>query len=316
MHVAPHLVERFGHALDALAPERRVGVAVSGGPDSLALLLLACAARQGQVAAATVDHGLRAEAADEARFVAGICQQIGCPHTTLAVTVAPGRSVQAEARDARYQALSRWASSNTLAAIATAHHADDQAETLLMRLQRGSGPAGLSGVRPAASLHGALIVRPLLDWRKQELVEIVAAAGLTPVSDPSNRDERFDRTWARALLSSGHGLDPARLARSAGALQEAEAALSWMIDEVAPDRIRGEGETLLIDFAGLPRELRRRLLARAIRCLDPDGAYDSLEPLLTALERGAPATLGRVMVRPGAVWSIGLAPPRRPVRTS
>ena len=145
---APDLVERFGADLDALVPSgMRLGVAVSGGPDSLALLLLAAAARPTMVEAATVDHGLRAGSADEARMVAGICKQLGVPHRTLLADwpEAPTTNIQAAARAMRYRLLNEWAIDRGLPAVATAHHADDQAETLLMRLVRGAGVGGLGG---------------------------------------------------------------------------------------------------------------------------------------------------------------------------
>ena len=142
--VDPALVSRFSQDLAALRPPQGgLGLAVSGGPDSLALLLLASEALPGQVEAATVDHGLRAESAAEAEAVAQICATLGVPHAILTVEVATG-NVQAEARRARYAALGGWLAARDLAALATAHHADDQAETLLLRLNRAIGVAGLA----------------------------------------------------------------------------------------------------------------------------------------------------------------------------
>ena len=133
------LTARFAADLAALwAGKGKLGLAVSGGPDSLALLLLARAALPGRVEAATVDHGLRPESADEAVMVAAVCARLGVPHRTLAVDVAQG-NIQAQARAARYAALAVWMGEQGIEALATAHHADDQAETLLLRLNRGSG---------------------------------------------------------------------------------------------------------------------------------------------------------------------------------
>ena len=197
-------VSRFAADLARVWPEgaargeARLGIAVSGGPDSCALLLLAAAAMPGRIAAATVDHGLRAESADEARFVADLCAAIDVEHAVLPVTVEQG-NVQAQARAARYRALAEWAAELGLAALASAHHADDQAETLLLRLNRASGVAGLAGVRERGLVSGSelLLVRPLLGWRRLELERIVEAAGLNAVADPSNIDDRFDRARLR-----------------------------------------------------------------------------------------------------------------------
>ncbi|HVF37996.1 MAG TPA: tRNA lysidine(34) synthetase TilS, partial [Sphingomicrobium sp.] len=220
------LVSRLATDLDRLAtPDARVGVAVSGGPDSLALLLLSSAARPGLVEAATVDHGLRAESAGEAAMVAGLCRKLGVPHASLPADwpQSPTSNLQAEARAMRYRRLAEWAAERGLPYVATAHHADDQAETLLMRLVRGSGVRGLSGSRAARSLtDGVTLIRPLLGWRKAELEAIVAAAGIEPVDDPSNRDPRHDRSRFREWLESSAWVDPARLAASAAALRDAD----------------------------------------------------------------------------------------------
>ncbi len=130
---------------------------------------------------------------------------------------------------ARYQALARWAEDRGLTAIATGHHLDDQAETLLMRVARGSGVGGLAGVQASRPLsNGVQLVRPLLGWRRSELDAIVAEAGLTPVDDPSNADERYDRTRARTLLASIEWLDPERLAQVATNAADAEEALGMV----------------------------------------------------------------------------------------
>jgi tRNA(Ile)-lysidine synthase len=213
---APQLTERFAADLARLWPEGgRLGLAVSGGPDSVALLLLARAVRPEQIEAATVDHGLRVEAAAEAQFVAELCAGLGVPHTILKVAVAEG-NVQARARAARYAALAEWVDARGLAALATAHHADDQAETLLLRLNRGSGAAGLAGVRERGRIAGSAltVIRPLLGWRRSELAEVVARAGIEAIEDPSNADERFDRVRIRRALREADWLDPAAPATS------------------------------------------------------------------------------------------------------
>ena len=148
----PALVDRFRTDLDALIElGARFGVAVSGGPDSLALLLLAAAARPGDLEAATVDHGLRPESRAEAEQVADICRAAwASPHSVLAIEwdLPPTSAIQEQARAVRYGALAQWMRERELTALLTAHHLDDQAETLLMRLNRGSGVRGLGGMRP------------------------------------------------------------------------------------------------------------------------------------------------------------------------
>ena len=200
-----------------------MGLAVSGGPDSLALLVLANAAFTGRVEVATVNHGIRAESAAECALVAEICGGLSIPVTLLEVSLRNG-NLQAEARTARYDALSDWASDRSLNAIATAHHADDQAETVLMRLNRGSGLSGLTGIRPLRQLDGSdcAVIRPLLGWRKSQLEQIVEAAGLQPVRDPSNFDDRFDRARLRQNSADVPWLDAESIARSARHLREIE----------------------------------------------------------------------------------------------
>ncbi|QHL90756.1 tRNA lysidine(34) synthetase TilS [Sphingomonas changnyeongensis] len=293
--------------LSAVTGDARIGIAVSGGPDSLALLLLAAAERPGQVRAATVDHGLRAEAAAEAAAVGAVCARLGVAHDVLQVRVAG--SVQAGARDARYQALAGWAADHGLSHVATAHHADDQAETLVMRLARGAGLAGLAGIRRERPLApGITLIRPVLDWRRAELRAVVDAAGIMPAADPSNDDPRFDRTHARRLMAAVPWLDPARLAHSAAILAEAEAALDWAAARLADERIAGD----TLDPRGLPPELVRRLVLRLLAAFGivPDGPR--LARLIARLDAGRTATIGTVKALPGPVWRFMPAPPRRP----
>ena len=313
---AAPLIERFAADLDALvARGSRLGVAVSGGPDSLALLLLAAAARPGLVEAASVDHALRAGSADEAAMVAAVCQSLGIPHETLTLTWAepPTANLQAQAREARYEALGRWAGQRALPAIATAHHADDQAETLLMRLARGAGLSGLVGARVRRELGpGTLLVRPLLGWRKAELGTIVTAAGLTPVDDPTNRDPRHDRARMRAVLREAEWADPARLAATAGWLAEADEALDWTAAGLVAGRLSQDEKGLVIEPAGVPRELQRRLLLAAFHQLGakPPRGPD-LARALDTLRQGGTATLGGLKLSGGARWRLAPAPPRR-----
>lgn len=297
-------------------------LAVSGGPDSMAMLVLAAEALPGGIAAATVDHGLRPEAADEAAMVAERCATLGVPHATLTGAMpAEGASLQARARTLRYALLAAHARATGAQAIATAHHADDQAETFLMRAARGSGLSGLAGVRTHVVIDGATIVRPLLDWRRAELRAIARRAEMPFVEDPANTDDRHDRTRFRRLLDANEWLDPPRLARSAAALAEADADLRAVADWIWAARaatLDGAVVTLAID--GLPRGLLRVLARRAIVAVREPGGITSpewsesanVEPLLDALAQGRRATQAGVVagMRRG-VWRFRPAPPRQ-----
>ncbi len=313
-------VDRFRADRDALliaagiAPDARLGIAFSGGPDSLALLLLAAAA--GSVAAMTVDHGLRPDSADEATACAETACAIGVAHTVARVSVATaGDGLQGEARRARYAALADWAAAENLPAILTAHHADDQAETVLMRLARGSGLSGLSGIRPSRPLvdgSPTLLLRPLLGWHKAELAAIVATSGLVPALDPSNANPRFGRTAARALLADTPWLDPLRVAASADHLRDADAALDILADRLFADATRSAGGTVVLTPGDAPRELIRRALIRLFSAhfgASPDGP--GLAHLMAVLASGGIATLAGVRARGGAVWTFAPAPPHR-----
>jgi len=324
MNIPAHLVERFRADFRMLAlPEGRIGIAVSGGPDSLALLLLARAAFGEQIWAATVDHGLRAESREEAMLVARLCTLLPCPHAILPVDVAPGgEGLQGEARRARYAALRHWAEEHDVGLLCTAHHADDQAETLLMRLQRGAGLSGLSGIRPLRAEGPHLqLLRPLLGWRKSELTDVLVHAGVTAADDPSNRDGRFDRTAVRRLLADHPAFESLRLARTAGALREANEAIEWTAQRLWRERATFADDEWCIDPDGLPREFTRRLLSRAIADLHdrhpltpPWRGSEDVEGLLTALEGGQTATLAGIVASGGPQWRIRVAPPRRRLR--
>ncbi|MEO7503690.1 MAG: tRNA lysidine(34) synthetase TilS [Sphingomicrobium sp.] len=316
----PHLdtttIARFAADLAALAhPGQRVGVAVSGGPDSLALLLLAHAARPGAIAAVTVDHRLRDGSAAEAAMVAEVCASLGVPHHILDLhwPKPPTANLQAQAREQRYVLLARWAATHRLPLVATAHHADDQAETLLMRLARGAGLSGLVATRVRRKLaEGIDLIRPLLGWRKEELAGIVGAAGLTAVDDPANRDPRHDRTRMREMLREAEWADPVRLAATANWLAEADAALDWALGRLRAERVERDGNALSIDPRDIPPELLRRLLLAAFAEL---GAHAPRGPELArataALAGGKAATLSGLKLEPGARWRLSPAPPRR-----
>ena len=312
----PELVSRFAADLDALlAPQTKLGVAVSGGPDSLALVLLAAAARPGLVEAATVDHGLRPESRGEANKVAGLCGKIGVRHAVLTLkwSSSPDRNLQARAREGRYRLLGEWARHRRLPAVATAHHLDDQAETLLMRLARGAGISGLGATRARRPLvEGVGLVRPLLGWRKAELAALVASVGVEAVDDPSNRDPRHDRVRMREWLKRADWADPERLAASAAWLNEADEALDWALAPLADTRVTRADPGIIIDPSDLPRELQRRLLLHAFSELGasrPRGP--ELARALDTLRKGGATTLSGLKLEGGVTWRLRLAPARR-----
>jgi tRNA(Ile)-lysidine synthase len=321
---------RFAADLAALWPEAErggpLGLAVSGGADSLALLLLAHAALPGRIAAASVDHGLRPEAASEVALVAGIAGARGIPFTPLKVSLAPG-NVQARAREARYAVLARWAGEGGLGAIATGHHADDQAETLLMRLNRGSGLAGLAGVRPRSTIAASevTLLRPLLGWRKAELAAIVAAAGLTPAEDPANTNPDFERARLRLALAGADWLDVPQIAASAAHLAESWQALGWYAELDWHEMVlREEGDTGTPGYsycANVPRVIGIETITRIITALGGQVTRSEAGRAWDRLWAGENASLGGVLAVPGVervekvgvtmrVWRFRPEPPR------
>jgi tRNA(Ile)-lysidine synthase len=320
------LVGRFRRDLEALtgaapSPERKLALAVSGGGDSLAMLLLAAAAYPDAVIAATVDHGLRPEAAGEAAFVGSICARLGVPHQVL---VAPedadlSGNLQQAARRLRYRLLGRWA--GDAAWLAVAHQQDDVAETFLMRARRGAGVGGLAGMAGRRMLRpGLALVRPLLGWRRAELAAVAQAAGIEPVEDPSNRHPRFDRARMRQLLADTAELRPERLALAASNLRHAEDALSHYAAQEWESRARvsEDGRRVALAVASLPYEIRRRLARRAIMQvlgaaqLSATPTLDRLDALVQRLDAGNTGTIAGVKVSArDATWAFSVAPPRR-----
>lgn len=319
----PALVERFirdWKALTGAGVADRALIALSGGPDSAALLLLFAAIRGSlnPPIAATVDHGIRAASSAEAGLAADLCRALGVPHTILKGELpdrsGPTANLSARARDLRYGLLRAHAEANGARWIVTAHHADDQLETLIMRLNRGSGVGGLAGIRGLADP----VVRPLLGWSRAELAGLVTAAGVNAVNDPSNVDARFDRARLRKNLQGAEWLDMRAAARSAAALAEADEALEWAVDRLQAETCHfGEGQSIFESFL-VPPELQRRLVERCLRHIDPgiNIRGDDLTRLLAKLRRCDPATLGRVrcgvvMMHYAEAWSFQTAPPRQ-----
>lgn len=292
----------------------RVGLAVSGGPDSLALLVLAArwaAQRRGlALFVYTVDHGLRPEAAREAADVARAAADLGLPARRLVWSgPKPTSGLQAAARRARYRLMGEAMLADDAQILVTAHHMRDQAETVLMRLAHGSGVSGLGGIGQFARVEGVRICRPLLGVDPQSLTDVVAEAGLVAADDPSNRDPNYERVrWRQALPAlSALGLDADRLARFAARAARADAALGTYAEE-AFTRLASIDPfgAVTLDRAGLravPEEIAMRVVLRALGVAGGwrrPHALGQVEELAGDLisERFSGATLCGVIVRP------------------
>lgn len=294
-----------------VTPDERIGIAVSGGADSMALLSAAQACWPGQLEAASVDHGLRPEAREEAEMVSRWCRAAGVPHRVLTVASALQGNIQAAARQARYALLEEWRTERGLAWLMTGHQADDQIETVLMRLGRGSGVGGLASVRE----QRAHVLRPLLSERRATLRRYCEARAIPFVDDPSNDDDRFDRVRLRKVLESGGTLvDPDGVARSVGALAEAETALAWMTDRIANDFLDLSDGLVTLRRADLPNEILRRLLLRMIEYLHPEAEKPrgpSLDQALVQLFDARSVSLADCVFTGGQTWTARRAPPRK-----
>ena len=311
--------EEAGALFEGLQDLPGLVLAVSGGADSTALLLLMArwaAQRKKQKKAApallavTVDHGLRPEAAREAAAVKRLARRLGVEHRTLRWRGAkPTSAVQEAARGARYRLLAQVAKRAGYAHVLTAHTLDDQAETVLFRLCRGSGLSGLGGMARVSNLSvgGApelWLLRPFLSVAKMRLVATLEAGGIGHSEDPSNLDLRFARPRLRALLPAlaREGLDARSFARLGARLRRAEAAIEYAVDAAAAALVpppwpqRGPIVLREVTFAALPAEVGLRLLGRAVAHVGDEGPVElgKLEELYAAL-RHAEAPLRRTL---------------------
>ena len=291
----------------------RIAAGVSGGPHSLALALLAAAwarARGGDLLALVVDHGLRAESAAEASHVRDMLAGRGIAARVLPLGLPPGSAVQARARAGRFAALSAAAAAAGRPWLLLGHHRGDQAETLLFRALRGSGPMGLAAMAPARDGGGVLVLRPLLGVPPGRLEGVVAEAGLPPVRDPSNLDRRFARIRLRQVLGDpgGDGAGIAALAAAAAAFARrraaAEAALARRLALLA--EIRPEGFAVLRSEA-LEAELPA--LGALLALVGAAGFHPPAEAVAALAARGG-GTLAGAWLRKaaGGAWLIARDP--------
>lgn len=265
-----------------LAGLGRVGVAVSGGPDSTALLVLFDLWKRESPAAPelhvlTVDHGLRPEAAREADAVVSLAARLGHPAEKLVWRhdgPPPTSDIQAEARAARYRLLVEAAHRHRLDAVLLAHTRDDQAETLLMHLARGSGVTGLAGMPAERRIDGIRFLRPLLGMAKADLVAVLEEAGIPYMTDPSNASDRYTRVRIRKAFPTfaALGLTADRLAGTAQRMARAEAALRSATDDLRRRAATDHGGVWSVDRAALaaaPDEIGLRLIIQLIRAIRP-----------------------------------------------
>jgi tRNA(Ile)-lysidine synthase len=308
---APSSAAAAQDLLASLNGERSLLLAVSGGPDSIALMLLAAQWSQARpdvrIEVATVDHGLRQNAHDEALLVGRWARAQGFVHHVLMWEgPKPGARIQEKAREARYELLCGCAKEiGPDCAIVTAHHADDQAETILFRLLRGSGVPGLAGMAASSERAGVRLLRPLLGASKAELENICVAAGHPFVRDPSNENEKFARVKLRKMSATleEQGLHAEALRRLGRRAAQADEALSWCAERAWPAAVLAiEGTQTRFDPAALreaPTEIVQRLLLMDFR------RREAGIPRLDRLERAAETVKQKLKTQTKARIALG-----------
>ncbi len=284
-----------------LAGEAALALAVSGGPDSLALLILVDRWRRSldappAILVLTVDHRLRPSSRAEAEAVVRIAADLGLPARIL-TWAAADRASEAAARDARYRLLIEAARSEGAGAIVLAHHRDDQAETFLMRLAAGSGPQGLAAMAEVTERDGVRLLRPFLAVPKARLAATVAASGLRPATDESNHDQRYLRPRLRRLMPAlaEEGLGPERLARAAQRMRRVAEAIDHYAGRLLAEAAVSDALAVVTlaagAFAAAPEEVRLRALERLLGAIG-GGDYaprsERLEALQGAMLEGGP----------------------------
>ncbi len=288
---------RFADALTECLPggaPGKLGVAISGGGDSTALLILAAdwaSTETTTIEAITIDHGLRPEAGVEAKQVAALCRSLSIRHEIAEWEGFDGQgNLQDAARRARQDLIAAWAQKRGISTVLLGHTQDDQAETVLMRLTRGSGVDGLSAMAPNRCDGDICWARPLLAFRRNELRAFLKARNVRWSDDPSNEDDRFDRIRIRKALVAldALGLTAEGLASTAARMQHARAALEQQTLEHARRLVTinaaGEVEIAAEGFAKAPEEIRMRLLAHSLGWIASADYRPRLKSLLSLLD--------------------------------
>ena len=292
-----------------------IAVGVSGGADSLALALRLN--EQGyKIVALTVDHGLRPEARIEAEYVASVMQKYNIEHHILTwVGTKPQTSIEEAAREARYNLLFDFCRQNNIKYLATGHHLRDQAETFLLRLARGSGVFGLSGILPVSKRQGITIIRPQLDVSPEELKQYLKDKDIKWIEDPMNDMDDFTRVKIRKFLPSLKeiGIDENKLAQTAAILRQTREYLQKRCDEFINNYVRKFGNNVAsISLANLAKcdfEIARLVLGELIRNIG-GGNYspeaESIERIISEKDNFKGCTLGEceLEVALGRLWII------------
>ena len=280
-----------------VAAQMRCVVGVSGGADSMALLTAASASLD--VVAVTVDHGLRPESCEEAAQVHAFCDKRNIPHHTLIWNgEKPTANIQAAARQARYALLQDFCEKMDIDTVLLAHHRDDQAETFLLRLARGSGLTGLSAMQPKVRAGGIQYIRPLLDVPKADLVQYLTTKNICWIEDPSNENLSFDRIKVRQFLNAPplEGFTPARMATTVQALGRAAEAIDFYRDRWLADYAK-EDEFGVVSFQSdslgvTPVEIQYRVLSyllQAVSGADYGPRFEKLQSLYSEIYSGIEA---------------------------
>lgn len=304
MTPAPITDEELFELFKSFKTCRGVVLAVSGGADSTALMVLAARWRDNGAATplsvATIDHGLRPESAGECQSVAAQARALGFDTHILKWTgEKPLTRIQEQARHARFRLLAGQAKNLGWDGVATAHTLDDQAETVMMRLMRGSGIDGLAAMRAETERDGVRYLRPFLGLEKSRLVATLQAASRAWIEDPSNADVRYERVRVRRLLSTleRNGLSARRLATLAGRAARAATALEAAVDGFFTKAVESSKSGHAIHaalFFAEADEIQLRVLARAIAALQPPrerpaARLERLETLLADLQKAGQA---------------------------
>ena len=300
---------RFAQALaeNQTATDGAVGLSVSGGGDSIALMHLAAQHVDAKhLYVITVDHGLRPEAANEIAVVAEQANDLGLHHTVVKWQWDQKGNLQAAARDGRWAAIRNWAAAHNIGNVWLGHTEDDQVETVLMRLARGSGIDGLTAMYPTSSRDGLRLFRPLLGCSRSDLRDWLKTAGVVWSDDPSNDDPRFDRVRARQMFAQlqGLGLTRKRLLQTVDHMQAAHLTLQTAAQQFAQKHVRQDAGDLIfaadalnLDQADAPR----RVMAAGFgwvssRTYRP--RFEQLRSVVEAARKGKTVTLGGCIITP------------------